>query len=83
MADGKKVTLPEKHRHVTELLIFLASARTIHEYLLRRSILRPAGLVSFGLLDGLQVRLCRPYWRETRAGFSLECLATALMNNPG
>jgi hypothetical protein len=44
---------------------------------------RPAGLFSFGLLNGLQVRLCRPYLREAQAGFSLEHLATALMNNPG
>ena len=50
-------------------------------YVVRSS--RPAGLFSFGLLDGLQVRLRRPYWRETPAGFSLERLTTAFMNNPG
>jgi len=44
---------------------------------------RPAGLFSFGLLDGLQVRLCQPYLREAPAGFGLERLATAFMNNPG
>ena len=44
---------------------------------------RPAGLFSFGLPDGLQVRLCRPYLREAPAGFGLERLATAFMNNPG
>ena len=44
---------------------------------------RPAGLFSFGLLDGLQVRLRRPYGRETPAGFRFERLATAFMNNPG
>ena len=44
---------------------------------------RPAGLFSFGLLDGLQVRLRRPYLREAPAGFGLERLATAFMNNPG
>jgi hypothetical protein len=44
---------------------------------------RPAGLFSFGLLDGLQVRLRRPYVREAPAGFGLERLATAFMNNPG
>ena len=44
---------------------------------------RPAGLFSFGLLDGLQVRLCRPYVREVPAGFGLERLATTFMNNLG
>ncbi len=44
---------------------------------------RPAGLFSFGLLDGLHVRLRRSYVRETPAGFRLERLATAFMNNPG
>ncbi|TMQ29323.1 MAG: hypothetical protein E6K65_09655 [Nitrospirae bacterium] len=44
---------------------------------------RQAGLFSFGFLDGLQVRLRRPYLREPPAGFSLECLATVFMNNPG
>jgi hypothetical protein len=44
---------------------------------------RPAGLFSFGLLDGLPVRLRRPYLRETPVGFGLERLATAFMNNPG
>ena len=39
---------------------------------------RPAGLFSFGLLDGLSVRLRRPYLRETPAGFGLERLATVL-----
>ena len=43
----------------------------------------PAGLFSFGFLDGLQVRLRRPYLREAPAGFGLERLATAFMNNPG
>jgi hypothetical protein len=42
-------------------------AWTIHEYLLRRPILSPAGLFSFGLLDGLPVRLRRPYLREALA----------------
>jgi hypothetical protein len=41
------------------------------------------GLFSFGLLDGLHVRLRRPYLREAPAGFGLERLATASMNNPG
>jgi len=50
-------------------------------YVVRSS--RPAGLFSSGLLDGLQVRLRRPYLREAQAGFSLEHLATALMNNLG
>ena len=50
-------------------------------YVVRSS--RPAGLFSFGLLDGLQVRLRRPYVREAPAGFGLERLATAFMNNPG
>jgi hypothetical protein len=44
---------------------------------------RPAGLFSLGLLDGLQVRLRRPYVREAPAGFGLTRLATAFMNNPG
>jgi hypothetical protein len=44
---------------------------------------RPAGLFSFGILDGLSVRLRRPYLREAPAGFGLERLATAFMNNPG
>jgi len=44
---------------------------------------RPPGLFSFGLLDGLPVRLRRPYLREAPAGFGLERLATAFMNNPG
>ena len=44
---------------------------------------RPAGLFSFGLLDGLRVRLRRTYLREAPAGFGLERLATAFMNNPG
>ena len=50
-------------------------------YVVRSS--RPAGLFSFGLLDGLQVRLCRPHLREAPAGFGLERLVTAFMNNPG
>ncbi len=44
---------------------------------------RPAWLFSFGLLDGLPVRLRRPYLREAPAGFGLERLATTFMNNPG
>ena len=43
----------------------------------------PAGLFSFGLLDGLSVRLRRSYLREAPAGFGLERLATAFMNKPG
>ena len=50
-------------------------------YVVRSSC--PAGLFSFGLLDGLQVRLRRPYLRETQAGFGFERLAMAFMNNPG
>ena len=49
-------------------------------YVVRPS--RPAGLFSFGLLDGLPVRLRRPYLREASAGFGLERLATAFMNDP-
>ena len=44
---------------------------------------RPAGLFSFGLLNGLNVRLRRPHLREAPAGFGLERLAEAFMNNPG
>jgi len=50
-------------------------------YVVRSSLL--AGLFSFGLLDGLSVRLHRSYLREAPAGFGLERLATAFMNNPG
>ena len=50
-------------------------------YVVRSS--RPAGPFSFGLLDGLQVRLRRPYLREAPTGFGLERLATAFINNPG
>ena len=50
-------------------------------YVVRSS--RPAGLFSFGLFDGLRVRLRRPYVREAQAGFGLERLATAFMNNSG
>ncbi len=44
---------------------------------------RPAGLFSFGFLDGPQVRLRRPRLREAPAGFGFERLATIFMNNPG
>jgi hypothetical protein len=44
---------------------------------------RPAGLFSFGLLDGPHVRLRRPHLREAPAGVGLKRLATAFMNNPG
>jgi hypothetical protein len=50
-------------------------------YVVRSS--RPAGLFSFGLLDGLHVRLRRHYLREAPADFSLVRLATAFMNNSG
>jgi len=50
-------------------------------YVVRSS--RPAGLFSFGLLDGLLVRLRRPHLREAPAGFGLGGLATAFMNSPG
>ena len=43
-------------------------------YIVRSS--RPVGLFSFGLLDGLRVRLRRPYLRKATAGFGLERLAT-------
>ena len=43
----------------------------------------PAELFSFGPLDGPPVRLRRHYVREAPAGFGLERLATAFMNNPG
>ena len=39
-------------------------------YVVRSS--RPAGLFSFGLLDGLHARLRRPYLQEAQAGFGLE-----------
>jgi hypothetical protein len=44
---------------------------------------RPAWLFSFGLLNGLQVHLCRSHLREALAGFGAERRATAFMNNPG
>ena len=40
---------------------------------------RLAWIVSFDLLDGLHVRLCRPDLREAPAGFGLERLAPAFM----
>jgi hypothetical protein len=43
----------------------------------------PAGLFSFCLLDGPQVRLRRPHVREAPAGFGLSRFATPFMNNPG
>jgi hypothetical protein len=43
----------------------------------------PLAVFSFGLLDGLHVRLRRPYVREAPAGVGLKRLATAFMNNPG
>ena len=44
---------------------------------------RPAGLFSFSLLGGPQVRLRRLHLREALVAFGLICLATAFMNNPG
>ena len=44
---------------------------------------RPARLFSFGLLDGLPVRLRRPYVRAASASFRLERLAMVFLNNPG
>ncbi len=44
---------------------------------------RPAGLFSFGLLDGRHVRLRRPHVREAPEGVGLTRLATAFMINPG
>jgi hypothetical protein len=44
---------------------------------------RPAGLFSFGLLDGLRVRLRCPHFREAPAGFRLSRFATAFMNSLG
>jgi hypothetical protein len=38
---------------------------------------------SFGLLDGPQVRLCRPHLREATPCFGLSRFATIFMNNPG
>jgi len=43
----------------------------------------PVGIFSFGLLDGLYVRLSRPYLREAPVGFGLERLASAFMNHLG
>ncbi len=44
---------------------------------------RPARFFSFGLLYGLGVRLRQSSLGETPAGFGLERLGTAFMNNPG
>ena len=44
---------------------------------------RPAGLFSFGFLDGLHVPLRRPYVRAAPAEGGLKPLATAFINNPG
>ena len=44
---------------------------------------RPAEVFSLGRLDGLPVRLRRPYVREATAGFGLERLAKTFMNTPG
>jgi hypothetical protein len=44
---------------------------------------RLARLFSFGLLDGPQVRLCRPHMREATPGFGLRRFATIFMNHPG
>jgi hypothetical protein len=44
---------------------------------------RPAWLFSFGLPDGLHVRLRRPHLRVAPVGFGLEGLAMNFMNNPG
>ena len=44
---------------------------------------RSARLFSFGLLDGLSVRPRRPYLQEAPAGFDLERIATAIMNDLG
>ena len=40
---------------------------------------RSARLFSFGLFDGLRVRLRRSYLREAQAGFGLERLAAAFI----
>ena len=44
---------------------------------------RPAGLFTFDLLGGLEVRLRQPYLREAPANLGLERLAMAFMNSPG
>jgi len=44
---------------------------------------RPAGLVSFSLPEGPQVRLCCLLLRETPAASGLSGFATAFMNHPG
>mgnify|MGYP001611775358 CR=1 len=59
-----------------EVLLLLSDTahsltRTIHECLLRRPILSPGEAV-----------LVRPHVRVASAGFRLERLATAFMNNP-
>jgi hypothetical protein len=54
--------------------------RLIHEHLLQRSILLPDGAFSFGLLNGQQVRLRRPHFREAPSGFGISRSVMAFMN---
>ena len=66
-----------------------ASIETTHQRgcgvaFLRDLILSPGTMVPASLLNGLQpIRLCRPRVRAITAGFGLERIATAFMNNPG
>ena len=49
-------------------------------YVVRSS--QQAGILSFGLLDGLHVRLGLHSLREIPAGFGTGCLWTVFINNP-
>jgi hypothetical protein len=68
--------MPRCFQRGTEPRLFMNTC-----YVVRSSCL--AELFSFGLLDGLRVHLRLPYLQEAPAGFGLERLATAFMNNPG
>jgi hypothetical protein len=67
-----------------------ALTRPIHEYLLRRPILSPGEAVlvrpprahRLALKYAVPSTNCRPYVRAASAGFRLERLATAFINNP-
>ena len=50
-------------------------------YVVRYS--RPAGLFSFTLINGLDVRLRRTRLREATSDFGFGRLAAAFMSNPG
>ena len=66
---------------------FVNAAETVRRQCLARTPLadffRILLVIAPCALDGLPVRLRRPYVRAASAGFRLKRLATAFMNNPG